>query len=269
MGIGLKLLLVFGIGLVAGNVTGLIGASGVMVVVPAFILIGCPPADAIGASLFIDTVASLIVAWTYHQNKNLAVKEGVWIALGSIAGAQCGSYLAAAIPPVGLSSSFNVFLALSALVLWLYGKRTIVPDAEGLVARWRIGGLVAALRSRPRLFGAALGVVVGVISGLLGAGGGIMILLILVFVMRFGMHEGIGTSTLIMAFTAASGAIGHAVSRNLPIGIAVVGSVGTVIGGRISATYANKVNEKSLSRVAAALFAALSVAMFFLGRRTG
>jgi len=258
---------VLGVGLVAGNVTGLIGASGVMVVVPAFILLGYPPAGAIGASLFIDAVASLVVAWTYWQHKNLAVKEGIWIALGSMAGAQAGSYLADLIPPVGLSSSFNVFLAISAVILWIYGKRTIAPDAEEMVSKSRMRGLIEALRSRPRIFGAALGAVVGVISGMLGAGGGIMILLILIFVMRFGMHEGIGTSTLIMAFTAASGTIGHAVAGNLPIGLALVGSAGTVIGGRIAAAYANKVDEKALSKLAAILFAALSVVMFFLGKR--
>ena len=40
-----------------------------------------------------------------------------------------------------------------------------------------------------------LGLLVGIISGLLGAGGGVMILLILVFVMGYKMHEGVGTST--------------------------------------------------------------------------
>jgi len=54
--------LVLFIGCIAGIVTGLIGASGVMVVVPAFVMLGYATSEAIGASLFIDTIASLVVA---------------------------------------------------------------------------------------------------------------------------------------------------------------------------------------------------------------
>jgi len=57
-----------------------------------------------------------------------------------------------------------------------------------------------------------------------------MILLILVFLLEYSMHEGVGTSTFIMAFTAASGAIGHAFTGNLPLEAAVLSGLGTVIG---------------------------------------
>jgi len=59
-------LILIAIGVVAGALTGLIGASGVMLVVPAFVMLGIATSDAIGASLFIDAVASLVVAWTYY-----------------------------------------------------------------------------------------------------------------------------------------------------------------------------------------------------------
>jgi len=79
--------------------------------------------------------------------------------------------------------------------------------------------------------------------------------------MQYNMHEGIGTSTLIMAFTAASGTIGHAISSNLPFKAAIYGAIGTVIGGRFAARFANKVNEKVLSKVVGGVFAALAVTM--------
>lgn len=252
------------IGCVAGVVTGLIGASGVMVIVPALTILGYATSDAIGASLFIDTIASLVVAWTYYQNKNVNLKQGIWIAVGSVSGAQLGSMISPSIPDLGLSSAFSVFLVITALIFWFRGARGAVPDLssnEGGDAAAHQSRILKLLRSNPVVSGLLLGILVGIVTGLLGAGGGVMILLILVFVMQYGMHEGIGTSTLIMAFTAASGAIGHAISSDLPLEAAIYGAIGTVIGARLAARFANRVNEAVLSKVVGGVFAALAVMM--------
>ena len=63
-----------------------------------------------------------------------------------------------------------------------------------------------------------LGFLVGIMTGVLGAGGGGMILLILIFVLNFPIHIAIGTSALIMAITACSGAIGYALHVKKPVG---------------------------------------------------
>jgi len=123
------------------------------------------------------------------------------------------------------------------------------------------------LRANVVVSGLLLGFLVGVVSGLLGAGGGVMILLILVFVMQYTMHEGIGTSTLIMAFTAASGTIGHAITSHLPLKAAIFGAIGTLVGGRLAATFANKVDDKVLSKVVGGIFAVLAVVMFITQRK--
>ena len=115
-------------------------------------------------------------------------------------------------------------------------------------------------------FGLFFGIAVGIISGVFGAGGGIMILVILVFVMGFSMHEGIGTSTLIMAFTAASGTVGHLLTDDLPIKIALLGTLGSIVGSRVSAKYANKVPEQLLCKAASVLFVFLSLLLFLMER---
>jgi len=253
------------VGCIAGIVTGLIGASGVMVVVPAFVMLGYTTSQSIGASLFIDTIASLVVAWTYYQNKNLNLKQGFWIAIGAVVGAQIGSKISSFIPDVGLSNAFSVFLIITAVLFWVRGLRggsfALPSGSDKKETR-----LLKILRSNIVFSALFLGTLVGIISGLLGAGGGVMILLILVFVMQYSMHEGIVTSTLIMAFTAASGALGHALSADLPIKAAIWGAVGTLIGGRIAAKFANKINEKMLSNIVSGVFVALAVIMFIVQR---
>jgi len=257
-------LLIVLVGLIAGVVTGLIGASGVMVIVPGLVMLGYGAADAIGASLFADTMASLVVSWTYYKAGNLNLKQGWWIALGSIAGAQLGSFISPHISEGGLGSSFGIFLLLTAVIFLIRGYRKVpaIPNADEQ-SQNQPNAFVRLLRRNVVVSGLILGFLVGIISGLLGAGGGVMILLILVFLLEYSMHEGVGTSTFIMAFTAASGAIGHAFTGNLPLEAAVLSGLGTVIGGRLAARFANRVNEKVLSYIVGAIFGILGVTMLF------
>lgn len=283
----MEYVLILLIGCVAGVVTGLIGASGVMIVVPALVVLGYSVPDAIGASLFINTVAALIVAWTFYQNGNLNLKQGIWIAAGSVVGAQVGSFIAPSIPDVGLGSAFSIFLLISAVTFLIKGIKTETsktnvlasfdttdnqpsfddtnpttqPSSDDTNTATQMSFILRLLRDNVILSGLLLGFLVGILCGLIGAGGGVMILLILVFIMQYSLHEGIGTSTLIMAFTAASGTIGHALTSNLPLNASLIGSAGTIVGGRFAARFANKINEKALSMVVGGLFVVLAIAM--------
>lgn len=257
------------IGYIAGTITGLIGASGVMVVVPALVLLGYSSAESIGASLFIDVVASLVVSWTYHQHKNLELKQGIWITIGSVIGAQVGSFLSPHIPDISLNRIFSVFLLLTAAMFITRSHKKValdIPTTSSKNNNHHFHGILNFLRSHATASGLFLGFLVGIICGLLGAGGGVMILFILVFVMQYPLHKGIGTSTFIMAFTAASGAIGHALTADLPLMPSLIGAIGTVIGGFFSAKFAHKVNEKVLSKVVGCFFALLGIAMIITRR---
>jgi len=94
------------IGACAGIVTGIMGASGVVVVVPALTLaLNFPIHIAIGTSLLIDVIAASVTSYAYYRHGNIYIKPGLWIALGSVTGAQAGSVLASMIPlPFALGS---------------------------------------------------------------------------------------------------------------------------------------------------------------------
>ncbi len=258
----MSFIIMLGIGFTAGIMTGLIGASGVMVLVPGITMLGYSTFDAIGVSLFADTIASLVVSWTYYKAGNLNLKQGWWIVIGSVLGAQIGSFISPNIPEVGLGNSFGIFLIVTAIIFWRRGRKNPVSsNEEPVVNKYSENRILKMLRTNIIASGIVLGLFVGIISGLLGAGGGVMILLILVFVLNYKMHEGVGTSTLIMAFTAASGALGHAMTGNLPAKAAICCAVGTVAGGRIAARYANKVNEAILSKIVGSIFCILGIMM--------
>jgi uncharacterized membrane protein YfcA len=106
-----------------------------------------------------------------------------------------------------------------------------------------------------------LGFLLGIISGIFGAGGGIMFLLTLIVLLKYPLHKAVGTSTLMMTLTALSGAIGYALNGYVsPLAFILVGA-GSIVGGRIGAVYANKVPEASLSKIIGIVFIALGIIM--------
>jgi len=252
----LTLFLLVLLGVCSGGMTSLIGASAVMVVIPALSLgMNFTMQQAIGTSLMVDVIGSLAVSFSYFKHGNIDIKRGFWIAFGSIAGAQVGALFASKIPGDGLGGSFGIFLAIFGVVMLIRGAKIAAkePSPENLLkvqARWqRI------------LISVVIGFLLGIVSGLFGAGGGINFLLVLLFVVKLPLHKAIGTSTLIMAITALSGAIGHGARGNVDLIVGLVIGIGTIIGGLLGARFANRVSEKILGRVTGIIFIGLGIAM--------
>ena len=244
------------IGVVTGIVTGLTGASGVMIVVPLLtVLLNFSIHEAIGTSLVVDVIAPLAISYTYYRHGNVDVKSGMWIAVGSIFGAQLGAAFAAGIPEVGLGGTFGVFMAIMGIVVWKKGlnHESIAKAVKKIVKfETQTQKIVTAL---------VLGVSVGLMTGILGAGGGGMILLILVFVLNFPLHIAIGTSALIMAITACSGAIGYALHGNMQPLVGLNLGLSAAASGALSARFANRVDEQHLGRAVGIIFMILGVVM--------
>ena len=93
------------------------------------------------------------------------------------------------------------------------------------------------------------GVLIGFICGFIGAGGGMMMLLILTSVMGYELKTAVGTSVFIMTFTALTGAISHFAIGGLPdILVWMLCVVFTLVWARIAAVFANKAAPRTLNR---------------------
>lgn len=267
------------LGICSGTVTGLMGASGVMIVIPALNLIfAFSVHQSIGTSLMVDVIASLAISYTYFTHGNIDLRSGLMIALGTVIGAQIGAFSSTMIPEIELGSTFGLFMILTGVMIWRQGGLRLTFDDVGedishdapfseiivvLVFRYikRFRTFVFSSRSHEALITLLIGLLIGVMSGVLGAGGGGIVFFILLFVLDFPIHKAVGTSTLIMAITASSGAIGHYIHGNVNVAAGLVIGFGTVIGGIISATYANKVDEASLSKVVSVIFILIGCVM--------
>jgi len=108
------------------------------------------------------------------------------------------------------------------------------------------------------------GVVIGFICGFVGAGGGMMLLLVLTSVLGYELKTAVGTSVFIMTFTALTGSISHFYiggAPDIPIMIACI--ISTLVFARIGAKWANGANVKLLNRVTGVLLCVLGAVMLF------
>lgn len=250
----MQLLLMVAVGLISGLVMSLIGASAVMVIVPSLSLVfGYAMHVAIGVSLLVDVIASVAVSYTYWRHGNVDLRQGMWIALGSVIGAQFGAGCIVLIPEWFLAVSYGIWMIGSGAIIWKKGL-----DRTAVAERFK-RYLEFDSRARRVVVSLGLGLGIGVNCGIFGAGGGILIMLVLIFVLNFSVHKAIGTSTVIMAVTAASATVGYGMRGNIEVFASVVIALGTVAGGLAGARFANLASESSLSRIVGGIFMALGI----------
>lgn len=236
-------------GMGAGLGTGFAGMSAAAVISPVLItFLGMDAYMAVGIALSSDVLASAVSAYTYGKNKNLDIRNGL-IMMGSVlAFTVVGSYVASLVPPATMGG-FSVFMT------FLLGVKFIVKPV--MTTKEAMGAVSAKKRAVQSLIA---GVMIGFICGFIGAGGGMMMLLILTSVLHYELKTAVGTSVFIMAFTAFTGAVSHFAiggMPNLPVWVLCV--VFTFIWARIAAVFANKAEPKTLNRATGAVLVVLGV----------
>ena len=233
-----KLLVCLIAGLGAGIGTGLAGLSAAAVISPMLIsFLGVPAYQAVGISLVSDVLASAISAYTYGKNKKLDLKDGLVMMGTVLIFTLVGSYLSSLVPNQ-MMGSFSIYVTFLVGVKFII--RPVMTTPEVLEEK----------ATRTKIIQSILcGIVIGLICGFVGAGGGMMLLLILTSVLGYELKTAVGTSVFIMTFTALTGGGSHLVIGGMPnLKILFLCMIFTLIGARVSAKFANKASAKVLNR---------------------
>ena len=247
----IKILVTFFAGMGAGLGTGFAGMSAAAVISPMLItFLGIDPYMAVGIALASDVLASAVSAVTYKKNKNLDVKNGLIMMAAVLVFTVVGSFVSSIVPSTTMGN-FSVFMTL------LLGIKFIVKPVMTTKEQ------MEAVSRKRRIIGSILaGSLVGFICGFVGAGGGMMMLLILTSVLGYELKTAVGTSVFIMTFTALTGAISHFSFGSLPdIPIMIMCIVFTLIFARVAALFANKAKPETLNRATGAVLVILGAAI--------
>ena len=251
MQILITILVTFFAGMGAGLGTGFAGMSAAAVISPMLItFLGMDPYMAVGIALSSDVLASAISAYTYAKNKNIDIKNGL-IMMGSVlVFTVVGSYVSSLVPSATMGN-FSVFMT------FLLGIKFIVRPV--MTTKEAMQGVSAKKRAIQSL---VCGMLIGFICGFIGAGGGMMMLLILTSVLGYELKTAVGTSVFIMAFTAFTGAASHFAIGGMPDWtVWFLCVVFTLIWARIAALFANKATPKTLNRVTGVILVVLGIAV--------
>jgi len=236
----LDLALGFGIGLSLG----LMGGGGSLLTVPALVyLVGQTPQAAVTTSLAIVSANSMMGA-SFHRGQGTLNWQVALVFGGSgMVVAYLASGLSKLLPPALLLTSFSVLMLLvGALMLIRQGG-----DVDKL----------RAPRSFPVVFASGAGV--GLLTGILGVGGGFLIVPALVMLVGLPMQMAVGTSLVVIAMNSLAGFIGHAGDSSLNISLTLIfttaGLLGTFAGARLN----KRLPADKLQKVFAAFVIVLAV----------
>lgn len=245
----ITILVTFFAGLGAGLGTGFAGMSAAAVITPLIItFLNVEPYTAVGIALASDVLASAVSAFTYYKNKNIDVKNGLIMMVSVLVFTLIGSLVAKLLP----SATMGGF---SVLMTCLLGVKFIVKPV--MTTKEKMLEVSAKKRVVQSLIS---GTIIGFICGFVGAGGGMMMLLILTSVLGYELKTAVGTSVFIMTFTALTGSVSHFVIGGAPDWLIFsLCVVFTLIWARIAAVIANKIDSKTLNRATGIILVVLGV----------
>ena len=249
MSLLITVLVTFFAGMGAGLGTGFAGMSAAAVISPMLItFLDMDPYMAVGIALSSDVLASAISAYTYGKNKNLDIKNGIIMMISVLAFTVVGSYVSSLVPSTTMGG-FSVFMT------FILGIKFIVRPV--MTTKEAMAGVSAKKRA---LQSVICGVLIGFICGFIGAGGGMMMLLILTSVLGYELKTAVGTSVFIMAVTAFTGAASHIAIGGIPdVKVWILCILFTLIWARIAAVFANKATPKTLNRATGIILVVLGI----------
>ena len=250
----IKVLVCFFAGLGAGLGTGFAGMSAAAVISPMLItFLDMPAYQAVGIALASDVLASAVSAYTYGKNRNLDIRSGLVMMAAVLAFTFVGSWTASIVPNRTMGS-FSVFMTM------LLGIRFIVKPV--MTTKEAMADVSAKKRAVQSV---VCGSAVGFICGFIGAGGGMMMLLMLTSVLGYELKTAVGTSVFIMTFTALTGAASHFAIGGAPDpGCLVLCVAFTLLWARIAALFANRTSAKTLNRAVGVVLTVLGAVILLV-----
>lgn len=242
-------------GLGAGYGTGIAGLSAAAIITPMLItFLKIDAYEAVGIALASDVLASAISAYTYGKNKNLDVKNGLVMLASVLIFTLVGSFVSSFLPSSTMGS-FAMFMTLFAGLKFIL--KPVMEAKEGNKNRSKKEAIVQSI---------LCGMMIGFVCGFVGAGGGMMMLLVLVSVLGYELKTAVGTSVFIMTFTALTGAVSHFfIGGGIPdLWVLSMCIIFTLIGALFTAKFANKTSPKVMNQALGFGLVIMSLAMIIV-----
>jgi uncharacterized membrane protein YfcA len=220
--------------LLVGISLGLLGGGGSILTVPLLAYVGGLEAkQAIATSLLVVGVTSAFGAIAHARAGRVQWRIAGLFGAAAMAAAYGGGRLARFIPGTALLISFAVIMVAAGIAM-LHGRRQTGAAAEPRASLLTIG---------------LLGGAVGMISGLIGAGGGFLLVPALALLAGLPMPVAIGTSLVVISMQSFAGLAGHLAAEHIDWGLAAMVSAAAVVGALIGGRLMPAINPNALRKL--------------------
>ena len=233
----LTLLLVLALSVVIGLSLGVLGGGGSILTVPILVYVaGFEAKEAIAASLFVVGVTSAVSVLSHARSGRVMWRTGLIFGAAGMAGAFAGGLLGGHIPGQILLIAFAVMMVATSVAM-LRGRKKKDDD-----------GAAPARRELP--LGRVLldGAAVGLVTGLVGAGGGFLVVPALALLGGLPMSVAVGTSLVVIAMKSFAGLAGYLTTVQLDWGITLGVTAAAIVGSLTGSRLAGRIPEAALRK---------------------
>lgn len=234
--------------LLIGLSLGLLGGGGSILTLPILVyVLGVEPKTAIAMSLFVVGVTSATGMIAHARAGRVRFRTGLVFGATAMAGAYAGGQVARFLPATALLVAFALVMLVTSIAM-MRGRRAVSATSDV-----KVGKVLA------------IGGAVGVVAGLVGAGGGFLIVPALALFGGLAMPEAVATSLLVIALQSFAGFAGHAGHVHLEWTLVLVVTASAVSGSFLGARLGRGLSPDSLRRGFA--WFVLAMGLFLLGKQ--
>ena len=276
-----NIFLILGMGGAVGFLSGLFGVGGGFLMTPLLIFIGVPPPVAVGTEanqIVASSVSGVLAHW---RRANVDFKMGFVLLLGGFVGSSLGVILFKYLQNLGqldlvIKLSYVIFLGIIGFLMLWESSRTIIRSRSAAARRGKLHqhnwfhGLPFKMRFRKsKLYISAIlpfliGATVGVLSAIMGVGGGFIMVPAMIYLLGMPTSLAIGTSLFQIIFVTANVTFLQALTvQTVDILLAVLLLTGAVIGAQFGSKYSVKMKGEQLRALLALLVLGVCVKMIF------
>jgi len=280
-GLSVNALVIVGLGGLVGLLTGMVGVGGGFLTTPILIFYGIPPAVAVASATTQITGTSISGVLAHRRRRGVDVQMGAVIIAGGVMGSILGGFLFRLLQEMGQIDtviSILYVLLLTSIGLIMAKEAATALDilkpserAKRRPAR-RHNPLIAALPMRWRFYRSGLyisplaplglGFLSGMLTVLLGVGGGFIMVPAMIYLLGMSAQVVVGTSLLQILFVTAATTLVHATTtRSVDIVLAGLLLLGSVIGAQYGARFAQKMKPELLRMILAIVVLAVAFRM--------
>jgi len=199
----------------------MVGLGGGLIFSPLFLILGFAKVEAASASLFLNLVAAASAAYIYSRKRMVDLSLSIPLIISSGLAAPVGSFLNGRLDP-------KPFLIIMSIVLAMAGVRMMFSPA-GEIEGARMGP------SKRVIAGTVVGACIGLMSGLLGIGGGVFVVPLLIYLLKTPTKIAAASSTFIVCFSSLTGFLGYVSMEQINWRFVVPAAVASFAGGQVGA----------------------------------